>query len=66
MILLSQLVERYQDDLERRHGPQLLPSHRQALQAMRRCRQQVSDQMLLHCSDCEHTIKIPHSCGHRS
>lgn len=66
MILLSQLVERYQDDLERHHGPQLLPSHRQALQAMRRCRQQGSDQMVLHCSDCEHTIKIPHSCGHRS
>jgi len=27
----SQLVERYQGDLERRMGPSLLPSHRQAL-----------------------------------
>ena len=66
MMLLSPLVERYQGDLERLHGPQLLPSHRQALQAMRRCRRQGSDLMVLQCSNCEHSAKIPHSCGHRS
>jgi antitoxin MazE len=22
--------------------------------------------MLLHCSDCNHRLKVPHSCGHRS
>ena len=38
MVLLSELVERHQGELERLHGRQLLPSHRQALQAMRRCR----------------------------
>lgn len=66
MILLSQLVERYQGELERRHGHQLLPSHRQALQALRRCRRQGSDLMVLQCSGCQHSLKIPHSCGHRS
>lgn len=66
MILLSQLVERYQGELELRHGHQLLPSHRQALQALRRCRRQGSDLMVLQCSDCEHSLMIPHSCGHRS
>lgn len=66
MMLLSNLVERYQGELERLHGPQLLPSHRQALQAMRRCRRQGSDLMVLQCSNCEHSVKIPHSCGHRS
>jgi len=66
MILLSQLVERYQGELELRHGHQLLPSHRQALQALRRCRRQGGDLMVLQCSDCEHSLKIPHSCGHRS
>ncbi|SBO42012.1 transposase [Cyanobium sp. NIES-981] len=66
MILLSQLVERYQVELERRRGHQLLPSHRQALQALRRCRRQGSDLMVLQCGACEHSLKIPHSCGHRS
>ena len=66
MILLSQLIERYQRDLERLHGDQLLPSHQQALRAMRRCRRQGSDQMLLECKGCDTTIKIPHSCGHRN
>ena len=66
MILLSHLVGRYQGDLERVHGHQLLPSHRLALQAMRRCRQSGSDLMRVKCSDCEHNIRIPHSCGHRS
>jgi hypothetical protein len=42
MITLSHLVERYQPELERLHGQQLLPSHRQALRAMRRCRRQAS------------------------
>jgi len=66
MITLSQLVECYQPELERLHGQQLLPSHRQALRAMRRCRRQASEQMLLECKPCGTTMKISHSCGHRS
>lgn len=66
MVLLSSVVERHQDALERAHGHQLLPSHRQALQAMRRCRRQGSDLMVLQCSDCLSSVKVPHSCGHRS
>ena len=66
MILLSHLVERYQSDLERLHGPELLPSHRQALKAIARCRRTGSDLMVVGCPNCKHTLKIPHSCGHRS
>ena len=66
MVLLSEVVDRHQGELERLHGPQLLPSHRQALQAMRRCRRQGGDLMVLHCSSCSHRLKVPHSCGHRS
>ena len=66
MVLLSEVVERHQGELERLHGPQLLPSHRQALQAMRRCRRQGGDLMVLHCSSCSHRLKVPPSCGHRS
>jgi hypothetical protein len=66
MIPLSQLIERYQKDLERIHGHEMLPSHHQALRAMRRCRREGSDHMVLECKPCETTIRIPHSCGHRS
>lgn len=66
MILLSQLVERYQGELERLHGSELLPSHRQALQAMARCRRAGSDSILLTCANCKGSLQIPHSCGHRS
>jgi hypothetical protein len=66
MVLLSEVVERHQGELERIHGAQLLPSHHQALQAMRRCRRQGGDLMVLQCGDCQHRLKVPHSCGHRS
>ena len=66
MVLLSEVVEHHQGELERLHGHQLLPSHHQALQAMRRCRRQGSDLMVLHCTGCSRSVKVPHSCGHRS
>ena len=66
MVLLSEVVEHHQGELERLHGHQLLPSHHQALQAMRRCRRQGGDLMVLRCGDCNHSLKVPHSCGHRS
>ena len=66
MITLSHLVESDQPELERLHGQQLLPSHRRALRAMRRCRRQASEQMLLECKPCGTMMKIPHYCGHRS
>jgi hypothetical protein len=66
MIALSHLVDRYQKDLESIHGHEMLPSHHQALRAMRRCRREGSDHMVLECQPCATTIRIPHSCGHRS
>ena len=66
MILLSVLVDRYRNDLERLHGHELLPGHHRALNAMRSCRNQYSPVMLLECKDCHHRINLPHSCGHRN
>ena len=66
MNLLSQVFENHRDELERLRGLELLPSHRQALQAMARCRRQGSELMVLECPDCKTSLKIPHSCGHRS
>ena len=66
MILLADLIDRYSSDLLSSHGDQLLPSHHQALRAMRRCRNQHSKVMLMECHDCHHQTALPHSCGHRS
>jgi hypothetical protein len=66
MILLADLIERYSSDLLNSRGDQLLPSHHQALRAMRRCRNQYSKVMLLQCQDCQQQLALPHSCGHRS
>ena len=66
MILLAGLIDRYSSDLQQRHGHQLLPGHHQALQAMRRCRNQHSRVMVLECHGCHHQVTLPHSCGHRS
>ena len=66
MILLADLIERYSSDLLSSRGDQLLPSHQQALRAMRRCRNQHSKVMVLACHDCHHQVSLPHSCGHRS
>lgn len=66
MILLSQLIDHYQKDLEKAHGHEMLPSHHQALRAMKRCRREGSDHMILECKPCETRFRVPHSCGHRS
>lgn len=66
MILLADLVDHYRNELERLHGHELLPSHHNALNAIRRCRNQCSAVMLLECTDCQQNVILPHSCGHRS
>lgn len=66
MILLADLIDRYSSDLLSTHGDQLLPSHHQALRAMRRCRNQHRKVMVMECHDCHHHLAVPHSCGHRS
>ena len=58
-MLLSLVIENHLAELERLHGADLLPSHRQALRAMARCRRQGSDLMVLECPDCKETVKIP-------
>ena len=66
MIPLSQLIDHYQKDMEEIHGHQMLPSHHQALRAMKRCRREGSDHMVLECKPCATRFRVPHSCGHRS
>jgi hypothetical protein len=63
MILPSHVFDHDQKDLERPHGHERLPSHHQALRAMRRCRREGSDHMLLECKPCATILQFRHNYG---
>ncbi len=64
MITLASLIERFETACVAQHA--LLPSHRHALAAMKRCRTHMAPRMLAQCSGCDEQLTVPHSCGHRS
>lgn len=68
MILLSSIIEEFEDRFFSKYKNAVLPSHSKALWAMKRCRTKFSPQMLAACTngECSNRICIPHSCGHRS
>jgi hypothetical protein len=65
MIRLSTVFDAFADALLERHGDALSCDQRRALQSIRTCRSALSSQMQAQCPDCLHTIRAPHSCGHR-
>lgn len=68
MILLSTIINKFEDKFLAKYNKSILPSHRQALQVMKNCRTQKSPHMLVQCTDhdCMQYSFIPHSCGHRN
>ena len=66
MILLSTIIGLFEAELLAQYQDRLLPSHRAALAAMKNCRTSASPMMLAQCTDSDHKILLPHSCGHRS
>ncbi len=66
MILLSSLIEQFEADFVNAYQGRALPSQMNALHALKICRTVSSPVMQLSCTDCEHQIFVPHSCGHRS
>jgi len=66
MIRLSNVIEAFEPQLVAQYGSRLLPGHRQALCAMRRCRGADSPAMRVACPACRATMLLPHACGHRS
>jgi hypothetical protein len=66
MILLSSIIHLFEAELLARYRDSLLPSHLNALAAMADCRTSASPMMLAQCTDCDHRVLVPHSCGHRS
>ena len=65
MIRLSSIITTFETDFLAQYGPSLLPSQRKALGAMKRCRTSASPSMQSQCTECDHTLFVPHSCGHR-
>ena len=66
MIALAELIERFGPEVLQHYGERLLPSHRQALAAMKRCRTRFAPRMLAQCAGCGEQRSVPHSCGHRA
>ena len=66
MITLASLIERFGPACLAQYRHALLPSHLQALGAMKLCRTRMAARMLAQCSGCEEQLMVPHSCGHRS
>lgn len=63
---LAPIFERYKDQFQRQYGALLSSEQREAINAIIHCRTGHSGQLLLGCDQCEHTVRVPHSCGNRS
>ena len=66
MILLSSIIKTFEPEFMDQYRVQILPSHRKALAAMKVCRTPQSPRLRAGCSQCDHTLTVPHSCGHRN
>lgn len=66
MITLASVIERFEADYLVQYHSAILPSHRHALAAMKRCRSSMAPRMLAQCSRCDEQRLVPHSCGHRN
>ena len=68
MILLSSIIEKFKESFLDKYKTAILPSHKKALRAMKRCRKEYGPHMLARCTNdnCRKHTTIPHSCGHRN
>jgi hypothetical protein len=66
MIKLSSIIKTFESDFLMQYQDKLLPSHKNALWAMKSCRSSQSPTMLTSCVKCKEQQYVPHSCGHRN
>ena len=68
MILLSSIINQFEDSYLVKYKKAVLPEHRKALHVMKQCRKEHGPHMLAQCTnnDCRQQAYIPHSCGHRN
>ena len=65
MIRIASIIGQFGPDFLKAYQGRILPSQLNALNALKRCRTQQSAMMRVACSDCDHQVLVPHSCGHR-
>lgn len=65
MTRLAHVIADFEADFLTQFGSRINGDHLRALSAMRTCRGPASPMMQVHCTDCEHQKRVPHSCGHR-
>jgi hypothetical protein len=66
MSLLSAIIKTFEAEFLEHYQDSILPSHRQALCAMKNCRTSSSPHMLVQCPECDSQVFVPHSCAHRN
>ncbi|MCP4994994.1 MAG: transposase, partial [Gammaproteobacteria bacterium] len=66
MIRLSCVIEQFESEFLSTYQGKVLPGQKNALMALKTCRTRHSPKMLMRCSDCDHQVFVPHSCGHRN
>ena len=66
MIRLATLIEQFEHDYLAQYGERALPSHLNALRALKTCRSSTRSHFLALCRACDQHVLIPHSCGHRA
>lgn len=66
MVLLSKIIKRFEPELYDKFGDTMLPSHKRALAAWKKCRTYENHLMKTQCEACGEIIYVPHSCGHRN
>jgi len=67
MILLSTIINIFEERFRAKYRHSIQPKHESALAAMKICRQAHGPQMMAKCSnhECGELRYVPHSCGHR-
>ncbi|MCF6324556.1 MAG: transposase zinc-binding domain-containing protein, partial [Gammaproteobacteria bacterium] len=63
---LSSIIKQFEPTFLAQYSGQVLPSHQKALRDMKGCRSHQSLRMKVGCSQCDHAMFVPHSCGHRN
>ncbi len=68
MILLSTIINEFEELFLAKYKATILLGHKKALQDMKRCRKESGLHMLARCTNhnCGQQTYIPHSCGHRN
>jgi hypothetical protein len=65
MIRLAAVINTFEADFRAQYRDQLKSEHTRALTAIKQCRTAASRKMQVKCTDCDHQLLVPHSCGHR-